>query len=113
MKAPCGSSEQATPRRWYQRLESAERNQVRDHREFEPGSYIGTAAPPQPDGMQKALVVHVFLPPAGWPDSRAQAAFRTVTRPCSDAEHQATVREWAALVIKRHPKRAGPVQPVA
>lgn len=30
--------------------------------EIKPGSYIGTAAIPQPDGSQKALEVHVFPP---------------------------------------------------
>jgi hypothetical protein len=30
--------------------------------DIKPGSYIGTAAAPQPDGTQKALEVHVFPP---------------------------------------------------
>jgi hypothetical protein len=32
--------------------------------DIQPGSYIGTAAIPQPDGSQKALEVHVFPPAA-------------------------------------------------
>ncbi len=37
------------------------------------------------------------LAPAGWPDSRVQTAQCTITKRCTDEEHQQAVRQWKSV----------------